>query len=131
MTWEPLTIIAEDDPATCAQYARDKDLLDTPGWKRFKKIARRKKVLECQVNQSRLCQRRLTPNYMYGILVPRNHKEAMGFDGMNGNNNWREAELIELQQIHDYDTFKDKGKGWIPESGLSQGWIHVCLCSQT
>ena len=54
VTWEPLTIIAEDDPATCAQYVRDKELLDTPGWKWFEKIARHKKVLECQVNQSHL-----------------------------------------------------------------------------
>ena len=40
-TYEPLDIIAEDDPVTCAIYARDNDLLEKPGWKRFKGIAKR------------------------------------------------------------------------------------------
>jgi hypothetical protein len=41
ITFEPLLIIAADDPVTCAIYAREHGLLDTPGWKRFKKIANR------------------------------------------------------------------------------------------
>ena len=36
ITQEPLTIIAEDAPLACATYAREADLLDKPGWKRFK-----------------------------------------------------------------------------------------------
>ena len=35
-TWEPLNIIAQDTPVTCASYAKRHDLLNTPGWKRFK-----------------------------------------------------------------------------------------------
>ena len=34
-TSEPLDAIAADDPVTCAIYARDHNLLDTPGWRRF------------------------------------------------------------------------------------------------
>jgi hypothetical protein len=33
ITTEPLSLIAQDDPVTCALYARDNDLLDTPGSK--------------------------------------------------------------------------------------------------
>jgi len=33
---EPLSIIAADDPVTCALYARDNNLLELDGWKRFK-----------------------------------------------------------------------------------------------
>ena len=33
LTWEPLSLIAKDDPITCAQYAKEKELLDKPGWK--------------------------------------------------------------------------------------------------
>jgi len=40
-TYEPLDMIARDDPVTCAVYAKENDLLDTPGWKRFRRMARR------------------------------------------------------------------------------------------
>ena len=33
VTFEPLSIIAADDPVSCAIYACDHELLDTPGWK--------------------------------------------------------------------------------------------------
>jgi hypothetical protein len=38
---EPLQIIANDDPVTFAMYAKDNGLLDTPGWKQFKSLAKR------------------------------------------------------------------------------------------
>jgi hypothetical protein len=33
ITAEPLSIIAADDPVSCAIYARDNNLLDVDGWK--------------------------------------------------------------------------------------------------
>ena len=39
ITSEPLQVIAKDDPVTCAIYAKENGLLDTPGWKQFKSIA--------------------------------------------------------------------------------------------
>jgi len=42
---EPLTSVAKDDPVSCAKYALEHGLLETPGWKRFKKIAKREKVM--------------------------------------------------------------------------------------
>jgi hypothetical protein len=44
ITNEPLKIIAADDPVSCAIYARENDLLDKPGWKRFKQIAKQEKT---------------------------------------------------------------------------------------
>ena len=35
-TFEPLHIIANDDPVSCAIYAKNNNLLSKPGWKRFK-----------------------------------------------------------------------------------------------
>ena len=40
-TYEPLHIIAADDPVSCAIYAKKNGLLDTEGWKQFKGIAKR------------------------------------------------------------------------------------------
>jgi hypothetical protein len=42
-TTEPLSIIATNDPVTCAIYAKEHDLLDTEGWKRFRNMAKREK----------------------------------------------------------------------------------------
>ena len=42
-TFEPLSQVGIDDPASCAQYAKDHDLLDTPGWIRFQCLAWRLK----------------------------------------------------------------------------------------
>ena len=30
--YEPLDVIAADDPVTCTIYAKEKGLLDEPGW---------------------------------------------------------------------------------------------------
>jgi hypothetical protein len=40
ITSDPLKVIAADDPVSCAIYAREIDLLDKPGWKRFKHVAK-------------------------------------------------------------------------------------------
>ena len=39
-TWEPLNLMAKQDPVTLAWYAQDKSLLNQPGWKFLKKTAR-------------------------------------------------------------------------------------------
>ena len=36
ITFEPLSIIAADDPVTCAAYAKEYDLLSLEGWRRFR-----------------------------------------------------------------------------------------------
>jgi hypothetical protein len=38
-TTEPLSVIAANDPVTCAIYAKEHDLLDTEGWKHFRNTA--------------------------------------------------------------------------------------------
>ena len=53
-TFEPLGIIAKDDPVTCAKYANENDLLNTKGWTQFRSLARRDKKLERLLNQSKL-----------------------------------------------------------------------------
>ena len=45
ITNEPLSVIAADDPVTCAIYACENNLLETPGWQHFKSIAKRQKKM--------------------------------------------------------------------------------------
>ncbi|KAL7571369.1 hypothetical protein ACA910_007681 [Epithemia clementina (nom. ined.)] len=84
-TYEPLATIAADDPVTCAVYAKKNHLLNKPGWKRFRSLARRQKVLAHQINQAKLRQARNAPVYMFGYRVPRNYTEALQLDKSNGN----------------------------------------------
>ena len=51
-------------------------------------------------------------NYQFGVIIPRNQKHAMELDLKAGNNKWYNVKQVELKQIHDYQTFIDKGKGY-------------------
>ena len=110
-TYEPLHIIAVDDPVSCAIYAKKNNLLEEEGWKRFKRLARRQKKLIRLLNQAKLKSYRNRKVYKFGVLVPRDHNHAMEIDTRNGNKNWHNAEKLELSQLEEYDTFIDKGKG--------------------
>ena len=110
ITFEPLSIIAADDPVTCAMYALDNKLLNLPGWKRFKHIAKNQKVLARAINQSKIRQVRRSDNYQFGYLVPRDYTHAMEIDKLNGNSKWYDATQLEMNQINDYQVFKDYGK---------------------
>jgi hypothetical protein len=43
ITTEPLSVLAIDDPITCAMYALENNLLEKPRWKRFHKMAQSKR----------------------------------------------------------------------------------------
>ena len=56
ITFEPLSIIAADDPVTCAAYAKENDLLALEGWRRFRSLAKKDKVLARAIKQSKIRQ---------------------------------------------------------------------------
>ena len=41
-----------DDPITCAEYADNKKLLNTHGWKSLRKYTKNKKKLDCLLKQA-------------------------------------------------------------------------------
>ena len=84
-TYEPLAQMIADDPVTCALYAKEQGLLDKPGWKRMKGIARRDKKMIRMLNQIRLRSIRRAPIYKNGFRVPRIPEEAIEIDKENGN----------------------------------------------
>ena len=67
ITDEPLSLIAADDPVTCAEYAKKHDLLHLDGWKRLKHIARNQKQLTRAINQSKIRQVRRSAVYQFGF----------------------------------------------------------------
>ena len=124
-TYEPLKIIAADDPVTCALYAKKNNLLNTPGWKRFKDIAKRDMKMICMLNQSKLRSFRTSPIYKNGFRVPRNPEEAILIDQQNGNTRWQDPMALELSQLQEYNTFKDLGKGALGPEGYKKIKVHM------
>ena len=124
-TYEPLSLMAKDDPVTCAIYAKDNNLLHLDGWKRFKKLANRQKKLLRMANQAKLRSYKMSKKYKFGVEVPRDHNHAMQLDQQNGNHLWKEAEEKELSQIDEYETFNDLGKGDLSPSGHKKIRAHM------
>ena len=79
-TYEPLSILAKDAPVDCAKYAKKKNLLNKPGWKQFKRLAKREKVINQLIKQARLHSFCLRLKYKYGFKVPRDYRHAMKLD---------------------------------------------------
>lgn len=109
ISYEPLKVIMADDPITCAIYARENGLLDTPGWKTLKKWGRRDKVLQRQANQAKLRSFNTAPRFKYGFELPKNFEHALFLDNRNGNTKWQDANDLEFGQLFEYKTFIDLG----------------------
>ena len=70
ITDEPLSVIALDAPVACAIYTKEKGLLNLPGWKRFKNIAKQqgKSFIDMNKVELRNCHRK--SKYKNGIEIP-------------------------------------------------------------
>ena len=104
-TYEPLSVLAADDPVTCALYAKENDLLHIDGWKRFRNLAKRDKTLTRTVMQSRIRQARRAKKYMFGYLIPRSYKEALEFDKEKNNTKWADATREEMDSMKEQQVF--------------------------
>jgi len=106
----------QDDPITLAKYARQNNLLKTPGWKRLshivQDIAREKSTFRSMAHQYHISKGNKSkgPIYQFGIQVPRNVKEAYELDKNNGNTKWADAIKEEIDSLLLFSTFIDKGK---------------------
>ena len=89
ITQEPLSIIAQDDPVTCALYTKEHNLLHLPQWNKLKHIA---------INQTKIRQVRRSATYQFHYLIPRDYKHALKLDKLNGNSRWYDAIKKELDQ---------------------------------
>ena len=46
---------------------------------------------------------------MYGVEIPKDYQDALRLDRLNGNTKWQDASRIEMEQLAEYQTFKDVG----------------------
>ena len=110
ITFEPLSIIAADDPVTCAAYAKENDLLALEGWHRFRRLSKKGEVLARAIKQSMIGQVRRSQTYMFGYLVLRNYMEAMQLDSENKNSKWYDVIKLEMESMLEYKVFKKLDK---------------------
>ena len=129
-TYNPLDIIAEDNPLSCALYAKEKGLLDKPGWKRFKAIARQEKKLTWMINQATRKSFCEALKFMFGYQKPRTPEEALEFDKKNGNTKWADAIKLETNHLFKYKTFVDYKKGARSTKGEPEDQTSLGLCCQ-
>ena len=112
-TWEPLSNIIASDPYTCAVYAKEHNLLNTPGWKLLKRHARTARRLIRTLKKSKYRQTRASRKYKHGWEVPRDYTHAPQLDIHNGNNEWKEAINLEIEQTKEYQVFTDVGNAYL------------------
>ena len=62
------------------------------------------------LKKSKYRQTRASRKYKHGWEVPRDYAHALQLDIPNGNNKWKEAIDLEIEQIKEYQVFKDFGK---------------------
>jgi hypothetical protein len=98
-TYEPLDIITQDGPVTCTDDTKQKNLLDTSGWRRFSCIANSDTKIESMVNQAKLQSYQRDTFWKFGVLVPQTHAQAIELDNQNINTRWQEAKATELVQV--------------------------------
>ena len=87
----PLSVIAQDDPVTCAAYAKEHNLLHLSEWNRLKHIAKHQKTLTRAINQTKIKQVRTSATYQFGYLIPKDYKHALELDKLNGNTRCQEG----------------------------------------
>ena len=96
---EPLTIIAADDLVTFPIYAKNKNLLETKGWKRFKGIAKRQKKIFRLENQAKLRSFQSALKYKYGFQVLRDCIHTKILDKKNENTKWQDSTFLKMKKI--------------------------------
>ena len=61
------------------------------------------------MKQARLRFYRVTPRFKYGFEVPKNFEDAKKLDRKNGNTKWQDSNILEHEQLAEYDVFIDRG----------------------
>ena len=107
-------MVAKDDSYGCAKYAKEHNLLDTAGWKCFKRLTGCAKKMNRMAKQAALASKRTGPLYMFGVCAPKTEQEARKLDAIYLAKNiaprWRNAKEHEIGALNEYDSFKDNGR---------------------
>jgi hypothetical protein len=68
---------------------------------------------------------RTAPKYMYGYEVPRDYNHDIRLDQHNGSTKWQDSIKLEMNQLNEYETFKDHGHK--DSAILPQGYKNILV----
>jgi hypothetical protein len=119
--------LLEDAPKSLGKH---NGLLDTNGWKRCHRLTKRAKKMLCMVNQSKLWPYKTSKKYMYGFKISLlGYEDAMSLDKLHGNDKRQNATKLEMDQLHEYNTFHDKVIGTTPGEEFKKIRVHLLVCA--
>jgi hypothetical protein len=75
-TLEPLDSVLKDDLISVANYAHENNLLNTPRWKRLSIAINKNRLNKMAIQANVSSTSRKGPVYNFGIIIPRNVKQA-------------------------------------------------------
>jgi hypothetical protein len=113
--------LQEDVPELLGKHG----LLDTDGWKSFHRLTKRAKKMVRMVNQSKLRPYKTCKKYMYGFEIPQAYEDVIRLNKLHGNDKWQSATKLEIDQLHEYDTFHDKGIRTTPGKKFKKIRVHL------
>jgi hypothetical protein len=115
--------LLEDAPESLGKHH---GLLDTNGWKRFHSLAKRAKKMLHKVNQSKLRPCKTRKKYMYGFEISLlGYEDVISLDKLHGNDKRQNATKLEMDQLHLYNTFHDKGIRTTPGEEFKKIRVHL------
>jgi hypothetical protein len=125
-TWEPMSIIKEDDPITLAQYAETNQLLDKAVWKWAKRYLALSMSSQKKIVQMYAKKQMKGPRYKFGEKVPRSISKALNIDKTNRTTGWQEAINKEISLLRDkFKCFKIPPKGHRFQKGCYHQLINL------
>jgi hypothetical protein len=62
---------------------------------------------------------------MYGFEIPRSNDDAIRLNKLHGNNKWQGTTKLEMDQLHEYNTFHNKGIGTTPGEEFKKIRVHL------
>jgi hypothetical protein len=65
---------------------------------------------------------------MYGFKIPLGYEDAIRLGKLHGNDEWHSATKLEMDQLHEYDTFHDKGIGTTAGEKVQEDPSELILC---
>jgi len=121
----------KSDPISCAMYAKDKNLLDTAGWKWAQKIRTMDSSPLIRLAR-RICKAsRNAIKYKFGVRIPRTFKEALELHAQNGNTLWKESMDTKIHQLLDFETFRILKRNQKAPEGYTQVPLSMTTTTST
>src|SRR5688572_25949253 len=116
--------MGDQDSITLAIYAKKHSPLDKPGWKRFERMVETEKCYIWTLRKAYTAKSE-GPRMKFGIKVPKYIKDVLRIDRPNGDRLKQKAVQAEIDQINEYNTFTDKGKGIPPPQRITRESLFI------